>query len=59
MQAATAALRARCLADLHEQGLSYERIAAATGLTKARVQQIVSRGRNVDPRLVLESLDAG
>lgn len=58
VQGAAAALRARCLADFHAEGLSYERIAAITGLTKARVQQLVIRGRSVDPRAVLSSLSA-
>ena len=56
VQGAVAALRARCLADIHAEGLSYERIALATGLTKARVQQLVSRGRGIDPHAVLMSL---
>jgi DNA-directed RNA polymerase specialized sigma24 family protein len=40
-------LRARCLADLHAGGQSLTQIAKATGLSRARVQQLVSRGANV------------
>ena len=37
--------RARALADLHGEGWSYARIAEATGLSRARAQQLVERGR--------------
>jgi DNA-directed RNA polymerase specialized sigma24 family protein len=40
-------LRARCLAELHVDGWSYARIAGSTGLSRARVQQLVERGRDV------------
>lgn len=40
-------LRARALAELHVEGWSYGRIAEATGLSRARVQQLVERGRAV------------
>ena len=40
-------LRARCLAELHTDGWSYARIAQETGLSRARVQQLVERGRDV------------
>lgn len=40
-------LRARALAELHVEGWSYAKIAAETGLTRARVQQLVERGREV------------
>ncbi|MGV7251943.1 helix-turn-helix domain-containing protein [Mycobacterium kansasii] len=42
-------LRARCLAELHADGWSYATIAAATGLSRARVQQLVQRGADVVP----------
>lgn len=40
-------LRARCLAELHVDGWSYARIAEATGISRARVQQLVERGRDI------------
>jgi DNA-directed RNA polymerase specialized sigma24 family protein len=40
-----AGMRARALAGLHAQGQSYGQIAAVTGLTRGRVQQLVERGR--------------
>lgn len=41
-----AAMRARAVAGIHAtDGLSYADIAACTGLTRARVQQLVERGR--------------
>ena len=42
-------LRARCLAELHADGWSLARIAKSTGLSKARVQQLVGRGAKVVP----------
>ena len=41
-------LRARALADLHAEGWTYWAIAAGTGLSRARVQQLVERGREVE-----------
>jgi DNA-directed RNA polymerase specialized sigma24 family protein len=40
-----AALRAQTLAGMHAAGSSYAQIAEQTGLTRARVQQLVERGR--------------
>ena len=40
-----AAERSRTLAALHALGLSYAQIADDTGLSRARVQQLVERGR--------------
>lgn len=37
--------RAKALSDLHDLGWSYQRIATEIGLTRARVQQLVERGR--------------
>lgn len=37
--------RAAVLADMHDKGMSYARIAEATGMTRARVQQLVEKGR--------------
>ena len=51
-QAVAAALadqRARIRARMHASGLSYQKIADATGLTRARVQQLVERGRRLAP----------
>ena len=42
-------LRARCLAELHADGHSLAQIARATGLSRARAQQLVERGRDVIP----------
>lgn len=42
-------LRARALAELHVDGWSFASIAAATGMTRARAQQLVQRGRDVVP----------
>lgn len=42
-------LRARCLAELHADGWSLARIAEGTGLSRARVQQLVKRGADVVP----------
>lgn len=42
-------LRARALAELHVDGWSFAKIAAATGITRARAQQLVERGRDVVP----------
>lgn len=39
-------LQARALAELHADGWSYARIAHATGLTRARVQQLVTQENN-------------
>ena len=37
--------RARALAEMHRSGMSYGKIAEATGLSRARVQQLVERAR--------------
>jgi DNA-directed RNA polymerase specialized sigma24 family protein len=42
-------LRARCLAELNVDGWSYGKIARETGLSRARVQQLVERGIDVVP----------
>lgn len=42
-------LRARVCAELHLDGWSYARIATAIGVTRARAQQLVNRGRDVVP----------
>ncbi len=42
-------LRARCLAELHTDGMSLAQIAAKTGLSRARVHKLVARGRDVVP----------
>lgn len=36
--------RARALAQMHAEGMSYGAIAEATGLSRSRVQQLVERG---------------
>lgn len=43
--AEVAGMRARLVAGLHAEGQSYAAIAATTGLTRGRVQQLVERGR--------------
>lgn len=43
--AAIADRRAVLLARMHDGGASYRQIADVTGLTRARVQQLVERGR--------------
>jgi len=40
-------MAARALAELHVDGWSYARIAEVVGVSRARVQQIVERGREV------------
>jgi hypothetical protein len=40
-----AGMRSRAVAGMHAAGESYAGIAAVTGLTRARVQQLVERGR--------------
>lgn len=42
-------LRARALAELHVDGHSYAVLAAETGITRSRAQQLVERGREVVP----------
>lgn len=42
---AAAIAKAKALNDLHELGWSYQRIGTEIGLTRARVQQLVERGR--------------
>ena len=37
--------RAWALAEMHRSGMSYRKIAEATGLSRARVQQLVERAR--------------
>lgn len=36
--------RVVALAELHQSGMSYGKIAEATGLSRSRVQQLVERG---------------
>lgn len=38
-------LRAMAALELHENGVSYRRIATGIGLTRARAQQLVQQGR--------------
>jgi hypothetical protein len=40
-----ATIRAAAVAELHRAGASYAAIAGTTGLTRARVQQLVEAGR--------------
>lgn len=40
-----AAERSKALAELHRSGMSYGKIADATGLSRSRVQQLVERYR--------------
>lgn len=46
---AYASERAAVLAEMHRSGMSYGKIAAATGLSRSRVQQLVERGNAVTP----------
>jgi DNA-directed RNA polymerase specialized sigma24 family protein len=39
--------REACVVILHDAGSSYASIAGTTGLSRARVQQLVERGRRV------------
>lgn len=39
-------IRASAVAELHRSGSSYAQIASTTGLTRARVQQLVEAGRS-------------
>jgi DNA-directed RNA polymerase specialized sigma24 family protein len=43
--AAVAALRDECIVALASDGMSYQRIATASGITKGRVAHIVAEGR--------------
>lgn len=42
-----AAERASELAKMHRSGLSYAKIAKATGLSRSRVQQLTEKGNDV------------
>jgi DNA-directed RNA polymerase specialized sigma24 family protein len=46
---ATTDRRAYAVAQLHADGWSLGRIAGVLGVTRARVQQLVKRGRTVTP----------
>lgn len=43
--ARVANLRARALAALHRDGMTYAEIANATGLSKVQVQRLVTKGK--------------
>jgi transposase len=43
-----AVLRATLISNIHRGGMSYGQIAAATGLSRSRIQQLVNRGSKAD-----------
>ena len=54
-----AAERARAVADMHDAGLSYGRIAEVIGFTRARAQQLVERAEPTPKDRVQKGFTSG